>query len=246
MGSTKYPELKKDPVVEATFEIRFVPSNEIEEFTIGSIVGGLAKVGFENAKELPSKAVPFAIRKSDANLKYQSTIQIRSSKHKNISAKVGPFVLSISCHHPYPLWATFSQELKSCVEALKTALPIQHIERLGLRYINVLTGKTSISESTNCKLELPVAGQPKQQLIRSEIQSGKFSIGINVGETIQGQLVRNDGTALRLEGLLVDIDVFQQGTFKIEQIPNWLDEAHIAEKDAFFNIVKDDALKEYK
>jgi uncharacterized protein (TIGR04255 family) len=77
-------KLKKDPIAEATFDLRFT-SGDLPEVVVGALAAHWK--GF-TAQRLPIADVPATIREQDQTFRYQPIIELRSSDHSRL-VKIG-------------------------------------------------------------------------------------------------------------------------------------------------------------
>lgn len=112
------------------------------------------------AVRLPLADVPAAIRVQDANLRNQAILEFRAPDGQKL-VKMGPRVISLHLLEPYPGWQAFSEQLKELVDSLFRTLPGLVVERIGLRYVNLLTAeKHGIRGVSDLDFSISVGGKP--------------------------------------------------------------------------------------
>jgi uncharacterized protein (TIGR04255 family) len=234
-------KLHSDPIVEAVFEIRFETS-ELSEKVVGRLIDIPLFSDFE-FKRLPGADIPESIRASDLNIKYQPTLEgTEISSHSAV--RVGPHSFSYSMYAPYSGWSIYCEKLNELLASIFETLLEININRIGLRYVNVLTASShNIGSISELDLTLVIGDKclsddfhvnyvtnSETHNVMTRVASPKF---------IKGGDVSQDTIAV------IDIDVF---TSDID-IPNnqasvkaWLEEAHDLEKNKFFQLFTDNMI----
>src|SRR5208282_1778742 len=130
--------LKKEPIVDAVFEIRFISSTAASNVFPGFF---FAKMRPQECKvdSLPVAQLPSQIRSRDPNLRYQPIMRINWD---NFLILIGDTVLAIACKIPYLGWITFRERIVKVVELLSDTKIVQTLERYSLKYVDIVEGET--------------------------------------------------------------------------------------------------------
>lgn len=224
-------KLKQDTIAEALFEIRF-EHGSLPEIAVGKLAGTAAWAGMAQSR-LPLGDLPQQIRDMQPDMRYQAILQLSSDD--GLIIKIGPRVISAHVLAPYPGWPAFGPKLGEMVRALFDACPGPNIQRLGLRYINAVQRAHGLSSLWDLNINFEVTGaRPSGELAasyRTALPSGNIAqVGLATREFINGGVPEDTVGA-------VDIDIWTAsapGTISIENVLEWLEAAHAAEKETFF------------
>lgn len=223
------------PIVDTIVEIRF--TTNIHSNAVFGLIYNQLKEDFSKVEKLPILQVPEQIRESDPGLKFQPYYKLLSNTY---SVQIGPEVLSISSPIPYDGWENYRNEIISVFEKVFAIKIIQHVSRLGIRYVNFfdfdVLKKINFSIGIN---EQPVAY--KNTALRTEIEKDGFLNTLLISNSAE----RNDqGTTQN--GSLIDIDTFRTYSDS-EFLSNYeeeIDKGREIEKDIFFSLLSDKLLNE--
>jgi len=236
-------KLKEDAIVEALLEIQF-ESDDLGEIVIGRLSDFDQWSGC-SSQRLNASNIPEGIRDSDPALRYQPVIERRSQDGAS-NARIGSHVLSYHAYAPYLGWSEFRPKLFSIVDELFKKTTNLRITRLGFRYINYLqSGKHSVESPADLTLSIMLGEEPIV---------GGFNLSyldtISKHHHILTRVVSPDfiESATRPDDVVcaADIDVFTAKDFTTgvkEDILKWIEDAHTAEKEAFFCLFKKDTIE---
>jgi len=219
------------PIVESIFEIRF--NSSLPEDAIFGILYKQLRDEFPKFEQLPILQLPAKLRSQDPNLKFSPHYKTQKD---NFIIQIGPRSFSISNVGEYLGWDVFSQKIYSMYKQVKTSDVIENIERVGLRYINVLEG-INVFEKSNFVLSLKENPIIQKTTIKTEMTSEKgfcqFNVVSNAETTVGGKI---------LLGSVIDIDsVVDMGKFS--DIREAVEYAHDKEKELFYEILEDKYIK---
>lgn len=227
--------LNPDAIVEALLEVRFKTS-VLAELVTGRLSD--STVWRELAPQrLPVADVPEVIRRTDPNLLFQPTVELRGADGKQL-IRIGPQVLS---HHrlaPYLGWQQFRAELFETIGELFARIGDARVTRLGLRYINALTRSHGIGGVPDLDMTVTVDSAPLTEKINlnfMKLVGNDIATMVRVAspDFLQGRLP--EGSAV-----IVDIDVFTPdgfGSTDRQIVQEWTERAHTEEKQAFFSLL---------
>jgi len=230
-------KLKKDPIAEAIFEIRFT-SGGLPEVVVGTLAAHWE--GFI-PQRLAAADIPATIRTQDPNLQYQPLLELRRSECPRL-IKIGEKMLSYHALPPYPGWSILEPELNVTIDFLFSSLNQFEATRLGLRYVNVLTDEHFIENVNSLSLAISVADAPLGVPMNLNYLETHGSDYLGLVRLASKDFVGNPSPGL---SALVDVDVFTPPTFRSTdpvRAKAWLNEAHIFEKSQFFRLFSDDWL----
>ncbi len=178
---------------------------------------------------------PEALRVQDANLRYQPTHRLHAG---NQSLGIGPRSVAFAVAKPYPGWIQWSSFFRSVLDLILSTSAIAHTERVGLRYINLFSGR--ILERLNLQISVTgtrLTGEPTN--LRTEIQGSGITrvlqVANSAGVTVNGKAIRAS---------VVDIDcvlnIEEDGESFGEVYWDIVTNAHEKEKTLFFSLLTDE------
>lgn len=241
IGITQVSNLPKkinpDPIVESIFEVRF--SSPLPEDAIFGILYSQFKGEYPQFEQLPILQLPAAVRAQDPGLRYNPYYK---TQKENFILQVGPRSFSISNVAKYVGWGEFSKKIYSTYEQVEKSGVIGKIERIGLRYINILES-INIYEKSNFVVSLKDEPVIRKTNIITEIPFEKGICMLKTTSDAEAQLGGKAGK--NIVGSVIDIDaVVNQSKFK--DINEAVEYAHNIEKELFFKILSDDFVKTLK
>ncbi|MEW9838616.1 TIGR04255 family protein [Mesorhizobium marinum] len=235
-------KLKSDAIVEAVLELRFEPdSSSVPEIIFGRFADVEVWRGFKQAR-LPTADIPAPIRRADAGLRYQPSIELVSPEG-SVSIRIGPQVIAYSRRSNYPGWGVFSDELQTVAKHLYRVIPNVHVSRIGLRYVNALRSDIhGINNFFDMDITVCVAGEDL-----------KSSLNLNFKSTVSASLESMSriasadfaqGSIPEKTTVIVDIDVYTKSSFSaqnVDDVIECIEDAHDKEKEQFFKVLGKEA-----
>jgi len=241
-------KLETDTIIEAVAEIRF---QGIESKT-GALLPGILysdphiKEKYPKLEELPAAQMPSAVIESNSDLEYAATHRMSGER---LSIQIGRKSIAMSCKTPYIGWNTFGKEIKQLIEILLNSELLANVERVSLRYINLL--EMPIEEQvhgleklrTQIKLtdhDLITDSQAKSTYLRTELLQSEC---INIIQLFwPGKLPGAEGK--ELHGTIVDVDTIKETNISefTESYPELLNIVHDTEKNIFFPLLTQETL----
>ena len=238
--------LKVDGIKEAICEIRF-NAPQSPEVVLGRLADSRAWRDHEQ-KRLPAADLPAALREVDQNLRYQPILEVAAVSRRGF-LRIGPYALSIHQTEKYEGWTTFQPAIKEAVDSIYEALPAASIERIGLRYINLLNEHDHlITKPHNLRLSIKTADNISVvdsfvvNYRRNKSPRHVCQVCVATPEYTAGPSPDNFSVA-------VDIDVFTTNFIQISNesdVMNWIEDAHLYLKEEFFDLWKDDVIQKLK
>jgi len=235
--------LKKNPIVEALFELRFqkkdIPPPEILPGIFFSEVKNYFKL---SRIERLIPAIPEDILDKDENLKYLPQVKIRGER---FGILIADSAVSLSYFPPYEGWDIFKDaisEFLSVLEKQKDAIFSSYL-RFSLKYLNLFE---EISEITALKITLRIGEYDivnERCSLLAEIPLGSDVLIFNVNSSAKVYL-----EDLSKAGLLLSLDVIRflkevNSEEVFDFIRESLDELHDKEKDWFFSSLREETLE---
>lgn len=233
--------LKKEPLLEAIWEIRFSGGNvPVADLLPGMLFRVFAQK-YGKAYKLPAAAIPAAVAEQDPVLRYAPKIRLDGT---NQTVQIGDYMVSLSCLCPYCGWAKFSHDIRELAEAVRETGLVQRSERFSLKYIDLVELEEPVGLA-HLNLVLNLAGHglvanPVQ--LRRQIHENDLIHIVQI--TSPAEVVLSE-TETRLKGVLVDIDSIKN----MEPSDSWetlykrLDDVHSSCKKMFFSILKPQTLE---
>ncbi len=227
--------LKKEPIVEAIWEVRFVLAGTSTADLLPGIVYQALSNKYPQFTRLPAAEIPVPLAEEDPKLRYTPRFRLDG---KNQAILIGEHMVALSCCRPYPGWKKFSADICELVQVLESANLFDRLERFSLKYVNLLD--LTQPPDLNClNLELKIGEfelhcQPVQ--LRTEIRQKELVHIIQIASPAKVTIPSRQD---QLRGVLLEVDsirVFPQGSLWSEVIHN-LDTAHAASKEMFFKLL---------
>jgi uncharacterized protein (TIGR04255 family) len=234
--------LKKEPLLEAIWEIRFSGAKpSIADLLPGMLFKALPG-RYSNIVRLPAADIPAPIVAQDPNLRYAPKIRLENG---NQALQIGEHVVSLNCRRPYSRWTQFSIDIRELAKAVQDTGLVERLERFSLKYIDLIELAQPLG--VGClKLDLllgthEITTKPVQ--LRTEIKEKDL---IHIVQIVSPAEVTLPGIEGRLKGVLVDIDTIkflsEQESWK--SLDERLDDVHTACKLMFFSLLKPETMKE--
>jgi uncharacterized protein (TIGR04255 family) len=231
--------LEPDSIVEALFEMRF-RSSDVPEIVTGKLSANLpiTDAVFER---LPLADFPAPVRRSDPNLAIQPLLQARTNDSSRF-AKIGEQVFSWHALNKYPGWEQFKPELDQALTHVFAAVGGLDVDRLGFRYVNLLTQAHHIEGFGSFNMDASVGGQRLTSAANLNFQKtvGEQTILVRIATP---EFVQGPGTDFLA---MIDVDVFQAAPSvpqSKEVITAWLETAHTNLKREFFSLLTPEIIK---
>lgn len=232
--------LKKEPLIESIWEIRFSSAvDPVAELLPGLIFKAFGSE-FQVIERLPAASIPAQLRQADVNWHYVPTVRLNGPPY---AIQVGEHVVSLSCGRPYSGWAKFGEKIRMLAEVLKETNLISAPERFSMKYLDVLpmdgTPTISMLNVVMSLGERHVASDPVY--FRTERTEGNLLHILQIICPAKAQLL---GGA-EVEGVLVDTDTVykKEGTTDFWQnLEDRLNAVHDANKKMFFDLLKEETI----
>ena len=242
----KYPrKLRKDSIIESIFEVRFksVVSGVADLFP--GILYPILKGHYEKVEALPAGEIPRAIRDQMPNSAYQG---IRRLVGKGTNLDIAEQAIAVHVLKPYWGWDRFKPLIFEVISAINETKLVDEVERISLRYQNILTTQENPNDTSGLELQIAVADYKLRDggfRLRAEVEHRECTSVIQVAGSAQA-VVTIDGEKTATEGLLLDIDTIKFGPFPMfwTEYQQIVESVHDAEKEVFFSLLKDETINQ--
>ena len=237
-------KLKKEPLIEAVWELRFEPKEESAAEILAGIIYNSLRHEYPKIVRLPAADIPRPIARVDPLLRYAPTIRLESISASPFAVQIGDRVVSLNNRRPYKGWSEFSKRIHDLVKLLRSTELVQKPTRFSLRYIDLLELDPSPSlASLRVRVEVAERDLSKCPIqLRAEIQDDPF---VHILQIASPALV-TIGNAEQHKGTLVDIDTIRNVEPSAdfwEILDAELDEAHARSNRLFFELLTSEALE---
>jgi uncharacterized protein (TIGR04255 family) len=227
--------LRQDPIVEATFEVRFAANAPAGELLPGMLFGPL-RGHFTNIVPMPLAQIPRQLRQLQPEFAYQPSNAIIGDRKR---LGIGDRVVNVSFSRPYPGWGVVRPVIEDVLRAIQGTALVVTVERVSLRFTNIITFDKDLS---TLRVSF-VLGDFKDFLpsrsLRAEIRHGGFTHIVQISTAADVTQAVPGTPVFSVSGLLVDVDSLANGPIQDPwtTIPNVLEELHVAEKQVFFGLL---------
>lgn len=231
--------LRKTPLIEAVFELRFNPVLDAAgDILVGLLYSSLSEQ-YSRVEPLPMANVPREIRSKDPNFRYQASHRLWGDGK---AVHVGDHVVGTSTT-VYPGWEAFQAQVEQVVLAVRSTRIVKGLERFSFRYVNVFQSEPAAHqlELLNCRIEL-AGTTPLERgfLLRVEKDEGPYTTVIQIHPN-----AKVESSNMNVSGLLVDIDTGCKGIDGFFESPSvMLNEAHEILKRNFHSLLSQQVLAE--
>lgn len=230
-------KLKKEPLIDAVFEVRFTSA-----FPAGSVLPGMlfGKLdGDKKIEQLPLSQLPNVMRDADPNLRFAPLSRL---DWRRFYINVGDRSVSVGFKHPYPGWDSFKPAIVEVMNILKGADILRSVERYSLKYIDLLPETDLAKQASFVNFDVTLAGHKLEKEafhIRLEIPRDGFMHTVQVLSSATATLHTGESR----QGLIVDVDTIanqQEVSFDelLSGFSDKLDAIHKANKEVFFDCLK--------
>jgi uncharacterized protein (TIGR04255 family) len=240
--------LKKEPLIEAVWEIRFTSTKTAVADLLPGILFEALPNKYPDIVRLPTADIPALIVEQDARLKYSPKIRLEG---RNQAVQIGEHVLSLSCRRPYSGWNTFSADIRTVMNIVRNTKLIDRLERFSLKYIDLI--ELDHPPSLSClNLELKIGVyeiNTRPVKLRTDIEEGELIHIIQIASPAEASIPGEPG---RVVGVLLDIDSIRpmKENESWTDVDSHLDEVHLSSKKMFFDLLTpktiDDLKPEYE
>lgn len=222
------------PIVETVLDVRF--ESLVPEDAVFGVVYQALRPDFPDASALPMASLPPEMRRSDPTLALQPLHKLEG---ESLTVLIGSQGITVGIRGAYPGWTTVFERFKATLAQVASTGIVGRPLRFGLRYINFFPEDIFPNLTLSVAIDgLPVKGEGT--FFKTVFPGEKCRLLLQVGKDLA--LLAGQGKA----GSVVDIDSFvaepdTSADFNAS-ITTFLQDAHLAEKQLFFSLLKPDFL----
>lgn len=234
-------KLKKEPLIDALFEMRFTSATPASSIIPGVLFSRLP--GAKTIEQLPTGQLPKPILDSDPNLRFAPLVRLNWDK---FLISVGDRSLAVSCKMPYPGWGTFKPAILQVVGLLQEIGIIQAIHRFSMKYIDLIPAGSLMDQVLAINGTVVLGNHTlKQEIfsVRLEIPNDDMLHAVQIASSAVATL--QDGSSR--EGVIVDIDTISDLKnpdfgYWLQQLSDKLESMHLANKAKFFECIRPETI----
>lgn len=237
--------LKLQPVIEASFELRFSLDTQISEIVPGYLFHSLdCQKPVEN---LPGSQIPKNVRDSDENLHY---VILHRLEWDNYHIGISDHGISLSSSLKYDGWTQFKEAILTIINEIKKLKLHDKLIRYSLKYVDFFEktdSETSLFDKLNIEFQLHGESLGGNQLsLRLEKKEDDFDTAIQI---LTHALVLSEDGSFNKKGLILDIDTIKNLTNDEDvktfnnSCEGFLKSIHDKNKLAFFKCLKESTIE---
>jgi uncharacterized protein (TIGR04255 family) len=225
---------KNSPIVEAVLELQLKGSVSYNETSILEFHKNIESL-FPDRKKAKRNEVEIKVVEEQINKK-SFEFDIFLSEDKRCLVQLEEKRLSIHRLKPYISWKSFFPLIEKVLETHNKTINHIGLNRIGLRYVNLIDAKGSVSDNFNITYSLPSKLEKKISSSFGnfvlKVDGGGDSMSIRLGEA-------QDQTKTIKQ--VLDLDYFNdKGDFGDElSLNNWINQAHSFIENIFEDVVKE-------
>jgi uncharacterized protein (TIGR04255 family) len=232
--------LKREPLIEAVWELRFSGNRPAAGELLPGMVYKVLRESYAEWTRLPPADIPQPIADLDENLRYLATVRLEGNP---FAVQIGAHVVALNCRRPYAGWTAFSQRIRELAAVVRETRLVAAPQRFSLKYIDLID--LDSPPSVAClNVSMAVGGHRLAEgpiQLRTELREDDL---IHVLQIACPADVRS-GADGPLKGVLVDIDTIMEvpGDSFWDGLSEHLDHAHERCKRLFFGLLTEDTLR---
>jgi uncharacterized protein (TIGR04255 family) len=241
--SSKLPtKLKKEPLVDAIFEIRFTARVPASNILPGILYDKLD--GDKILEQMPAAQIPKQMRDADPNLQFAPLVRI---VWKEYLVMISDKSIAIGCKMPYPGWANFYKAIIQVLKNIAEISAIETIQRYSFKYVDLLPNAKVEDQVSSVNIKVAVGTH------NLEKERFQFRIEIPQDGFIKSIQIAADATVTTIDkktmkGLVVDIDTVREVPNErvkdfIVGLEGKLNTIHGISKATFFECITSNTLK---
>ena len=234
-------KLKKDPLIEVLWELRFETEPNFAKIIPGILFSRL-KNKYSNLviNKLPAESIPAEIKEIDPNLRYAPSLRIEVMDIPLIW-QMGERVFTYNNKKPYLGWNRFVEEIKFLSGIFEEINLFKSIEKISLRYIDLIE-KDIFHDLSDLKVSINIdKWEVKDEKISLLVE--KFDGGFkNIIQVARPMDIVMDNR--QISGTIIDIEVelLERGILFNELINRNIDAMHYKAKEIFFDMILKDSI----
>lgn len=238
-SKSNLPEsLAKDTIVEAIFEIRY--SNTVEKMELlPGMLFAQVRDQYPESMQLAAASVPKQARQPGPGAPWPAVHKLTGPDAALLFSDVS---VVLSMHRPYVGWNRFRSRIVELLSALSKVQALDNVEKIALRYLNIVSEPAGSSGIDGLEIKLELAGIDYLDgglVIRVESRKAPYNSIVSVRP---GALWRSPLQNDEVAGVMLDIDCQLQLSFEstAQLVEDELDGIHQYAKELFFGLLKDE------
>lgn len=238
-------KLRKQPVIEAAFEIRYSRETQVSEIVPGFLFHALGCT--KPVISMPPSQIPKNVREQDDQLHYAVVSRLEIDGYLIGLSDHG---VIISTKIKYEGWTEFCTFILKVYEQLNKLLSHNNIIRYSLKYVDFFKEINDEPLFSKLNMDLTMAGESVSTYplsLRLDSVDGEF---INTIQVVSHALVLIENDSYDKKGLILDIETSKSvnDNKKVQEFntntKNLLDELHECNKLTFFKCLKESTIQE--
>lgn len=240
---TQYPKkLRKEPLVQAVFEVRFLSGTDASVLLPGLFYAELGVT--EPAQRLGLEMPTEILAQIDSGFAFQPRIQLMWNGYVIL---IAPSSVAIVCQRPYPGWSEFKAAILRLAKVIASQnSQVTVVSRISMRYIDLLALSDPTHDVRMLKVAIEVAGHEpfdRPFSLRVERHDQGVIHVINIAAPATAEI---PAEAART-GVVVDIDSSMSSeSFSTREwygsLESSLDDLHLKNKRTFFDCLTESGL----
>ncbi len=231
-------KLKKEPLIEAVFEIRFQGASLLSNLLLGHL---MTKFGNMPVQKLPAADIPEQLREHSPTFKYSPIFQL---KLDNNFILIGDKMCAVTSSTPYEGWANFKKHILEVAEYLEKCNLLTKIERYSLKYVNLIEAESTAEQLSLIDFDLKLGKEKVKEdavNMRVDLQRKTFLHAVQI---ISNSIVEENGNQTK-KGILVSIDSIATNLTPDfwKSLAKNLENIHTVNKELFFEFLKDQTIR---
>lgn len=240
MATSLPTKLKKEPLIDAVFEVRFSSKTPASVILPGFLFSNLD--GDKIIESLPIAQLPKSVRDADPQLKFVPVTRINWDQ---FYINIGDFSVSVSCKYPYSGWKSFKPAIHKVVKILAESKIVEEVQRYSMKYVDMIPSSDNQLKVAMINFRVSIADHNLERepfQLRIEIPRDGLTNSVQVVSSAQAVV---NGTTM--EGLVVDVDtIANQGNISMQSLlegfEDKLEAIHLTNKAMFFDCLTPHAI----
>lgn len=236
-------KITPDCILQAIIEIRFEP--KVQEDAVFHFINesNVVKESFKFLSNTPIYELPPQIRNNELGFRFSPYFSLEGKGNfSGYNLQVGPRVLSLVTDGEYQGSELFLERANELLVSVGKQNVIRHVERLGIRYIDLF--ESNIFGSVKLQITLPgkdIDHSNSSLRLQFPEQNG-FTTVLVLGSKARVESVKDKSEK---NGSLLDIDCFSESIPSdfLSNPKSLLKTGHIEQKSLFFSLLKEDFLQ---
>lgn len=230
-------KLKKEPLIEAVFEVRFQGAPLLSNLLLGHL---MTKFGNMPVQKLPAADIPEQLREHSQAFKYSPIFQIKLDKNFIL---IGDRMCAVTSSTPYQGWIEFKKHILEVTKYLEKCGLLTKIERYSLKYVDLIEAESTEEQLNLIDFDLRLGREKIEKEavnIRIELPRRNFLHAVQI---ISNSVLEEVGKQTK-KGILLNIDSIANNPSADfwESLSDNLEAIHTANKELFFEFLKDQTI----